>query len=236
MSGTSPRVAPAPRGPGLGPWGQRSLYQVGDVYRVRGAGELQYDGERPGPTWHAHGYFAVSLWMLVDGAVRRMRVHKRRWLDTVTGATCHSRPPDDPAGARSSTLVVFAVLWGWLSSAHGLYRHEPVVRGADRAVSRRTMQRWLRRAVRHAMAIQQAIRLTVIQRCEPRPVESLFPRGLSPPSSLMRRAWKDPPGIERLWRGLAFAVRGSLRFRVWLSTLLAEARGRWNGPADSLVI
>ena len=206
------------------------------MYRVRGAGELQYDGERPGPTWHAHGYFAVSLWMLVDGVVQRMRVHKRRWLDTVTGVTCHSRPPDAPLGARSSTLVVFAVLWGWLSSGQGLHRHEPLVSGADVAVSRRTMQRWLLRALRRAIEIQHAILQVLIQRCEPRPVESLFPRGLSPPPSLMRRAWRDPTSVATLWRGLAYAVQGSNKLEIPLSTLLAEARGRWNGPADSLVI
>ena len=236
MSGTASRSAPAPRGPGLGPWGQRGLFQESGSYRVRGDGELQYDGERPGPGWHAHGYFAVTLWMLADGVVRRIRVHKRRWLDTVTGATRHSRPPDDPVGARSSTLVAFLALWGWLVSEHGLHRHEPVVPGLDAAVSRRTVQRWLRRAQRHAIAIQQAVRLAVIQRCEPRPVESLFRGGLPPPPSLMRRAWKDPPGIGSLWRGLAYAVRGSDRLLIPLSTLLAEARGRWDGPADSLVI
>ena len=174
--------------------------------------------------------------MLADGVVQRMRVHKRRWLDTVTGATCHSRPPDDPVAAYSSTLVVFAALWGWLVSARGLHRHEPVVPSLDAAASRRTVQRWLRRALRHAIAIQQAVRLAVIQRCEPRPIESLFPRGLSPPPALMRRAWKDPLGIACLWRGLTYAVRGSSKLEIPLSTLLAEARGRWDGPFDSLVI
>jgi len=236
MSGTASRFASAPRGPGLGPWGQRGLFQVSSEYRIRSDGDLQFDGQRPGPGWHAHGYFAVTLWMLADGVVQRIRVHKRRWLDTITGTTCHSRPPDDPAGARSSTLVVFLSLWGWLTSGHGLHRHEPVVPSLDAAVSRRTLQRWLRRALGRAMTIQQAIRLAVIQRCEPRPVESLFRWGLPPPPSLMHRAWKDPLLVGRLWRGLTYAVRGSIRFEIPLSTLLAEARGRWDGPADSLMI
>ncbi len=213
-----------------------SLYVVGREYVQRPDGALQYDGARPGAGWHAHGYFAVGLWVLAQGVVRRVVLYKRRWFEPALRVTCHSRPPDDPLGARSSTLVVFLALWAWLSSDAGLHRHDPVFPDIDGCGSRRTVQRWLARVRPYAMAIQQAIRLAVIERSEPRPVERLFPQGLSPPRGLLRRRWKDPRPVGRLWRALVIAIQGSLATSTPLSILLAEARGRWDGPDDSLVI
>ena len=213
------------------------LHVVSSAYRSRSDGSLQYDGVRPGPGWHAHGYFAVEMLVLAHGVVRRKVLHKRRWFEPDTKVTCHSRPPDDPVGARSSTLVVFLSLWAWLTSRGLRSRmHEPVFPDLDLAVSRRTVQRWLRRALLSASETQQAIRMAVIERSEPRPAERLFPQGLPPPRGLLRRHWKDPAPVSRLWRALVIAVAGSIQLRTPMSILLAEARGRWDDRSDSLVI
>jgi hypothetical protein len=213
------------------------LHVVSPSYRRRYDGSLQYDGERPGPGWHAHGYFAVGMLVLVQGVVRRAVLHKKRWFEPDAKVTCHSRPPDDPVGARSSTLVVFVALWSWLTSRGLRARtYEPVFPDLDLAVSRRTMQRWLRRALFQGEPTQQAIRMAVIERSEPRPVERLFPQGLPPPRGLLRRHWRDPLMVGRLFRAQVIAVAGSIAFQLPLPILLAEARGRWDGPCDSLVI
>jgi hypothetical protein len=67
-----------------------SLFTMGGGYRQRADGDLQYNGERPGEGWHAHGYFARRLWMLDLGRQQlvRKRIWKRRWLDPVVGQTC----------------------------------------------------------------------------------------------------------------------------------------------------
>ena len=213
-----------------------SLFVASRLYTQRPDGSLRYDGERPGPTWHIHGYLDVRVWVLTDGVVRRVLLSKRRWYEPDAKVTCHSRPPDAPVGARSSTLVVFVALWSWLSGEAGLHRYASVFPGIDRCASRRTVQRWLDRVRPHAMAIQHAILRAVIERSEPRPVERLFPQGLPPPRSLLRRHWKDPTMVGRLFRALVIAVAGCIEFQIPVSILLAEARGRWDGPSDSLVI
>ena len=68
------------------------------LYRERADGSLQYNGVRPGPEWHAHGYMRRSLVAKPDGG--QVVVWKPRWRSTVEGAsplTVHSRPPDDLA-------------------------------------------------------------------------------------------------------------------------------------------
>ena len=199
-------------------------------------GSLRYNGEQPGPGWHVHGYCDKTLWLLEDGEVIRVLLHKRRWLLYGTNKTCHSRPPGDSALVRSSSLIVFLVLWTWLDGGQGLHNRQDVFPDLERCASGRTAQRWLHRSRSMAIEIQQAIRLVLIERCEPRPVEILFPVGLPPPEGLLRRRWDDVESTESLWRALAFALIGSVALSVPLSSLLAEARGRWHGPADSLVI
>ena len=216
-------------GGGGGPRGERdSLYAVAGVYGRRAGGDLQYDGDRPGADWHVHGYFPRGLWMLRDGRLVFRSVWKRRWKLVGTQTTCHSRPPDDPSFVHFCTLIVMLKLWAWLSSGVGLHHREqrpdPIPRGSPR-----TVQRWLQRALPRSDDIQQAIRLAVIERSEPRPVERLYPRGLSPPEGLVRRGWKDPFAVTTLWRALRILFHGSEALSIPRSTLLAEARGRWSG-------
>jgi hypothetical protein len=122
-------------------------------------------------------------------------------------------------------LVYVLALFGWLSSPRGAHAHEPLILDADdvQAPSARTMQRWLRRALPSALETQQAYRLAVIERCEPRPVESLFSGGLSPPVGI-RRSWRDPPLVASLWRAFALTLGAALKLDLPAALLLAEAR------------
>ncbi len=207
-------------------WVSNSAFRVTMVYSRRSNGDLQFDGVRPEGGWHAHGYFAVLLWMVEQGQPRRMRVWKRRWLLVAEGRTVHSRPPDQLPYIRSCTLVIVLLLWSWLDSDRGVQTHRQVIPALEGLVSPRTAQRWLRRGLPHAMTIQQRIREAVIERSEPRPVEHLFPCGLSPPEGLRRRRWRDPAEVWKLWRGLALLMIATTGLNTPVAVLLAEARGR----------
>lgn len=202
------------------------------LFRVR-RGVLVFDGTRPGPEWHAHGYFVARPWMVVGGQVERVRLAKRRWLLRRAGRTCHSRAPDTVLRGSFAVTVIVLVLWAWLDGRAGLSRYREPVCGLDGVVSPRTVQRWRGRAVGQARAFQHAVRQAVIERSEPRPVERLFPGGLSPPAGLEARRWPDPPGVADLWRGLALAIGGALQLAVPVTLLLAEARGRVSTHPDS---
>ena len=205
-----------------------SLFEVSGEYRRRPGGELQYDGERPGPDWHAHGYFSCLIWMLQDGSAVQRRLWKRRWLQVESTRTCHSRPPDVLPGIRFCTLIVTLRLWAWLDADVGLH----TVEGLPGRGSRRSMQRWLRRLLPRAMDIQQAIRLAVINRSEPRPLERIFPVGLDPPQRVRRKRWKDGQMVASLWTALAMLLGASCDLKIPIATLLAEARGRCGDPPE----
>lgn len=199
-----------------------SLFVVGQVYTLRSNGDLQFTGTRPGLGWQGHGYFSRRMWVLQAGELKRVRIWKHRWLDAA-GGTRHSRPPDEMGRLSVCVLVYVVALFGWLSAPCGLENHEPIVFDLKAIPSRRTMQRWLRRALLKALETQQAYRLAVIERCEPRPVESLFPGGLSPPE-WSRRRWRDPPRVAILWRAYALVLGAAVTLRLPAALLLAEAR------------
>jgi hypothetical protein len=211
-----------------------SLCVAGRVYTRRPDGDLCFNGERPGPGWHGHGYFPRRLWMLEDGRLVRRRLWKRRWRDPKTGCTRHSRPPDDAAQVWSCTLIVLLKLWAWLDGSL-LAGHE-VVPELETHGSFRTVQRWGGRAAARAEQVVHYIRLAVIERSEPRPVEHLFPSGLSPPERLLRRHWRRPHEITRLWQALAWLFAGAIALSTPASLLLAEARGRMSATERSFPI
>lgn len=195
------------------------------AYRMRGKGELQYDGRRPDGGWHAHGYFRCGLTVVLNGRLCRRYLWKRRWRRVADGRTVCSRPPDDLA-LRHCALVVLIELWSWLDGADGVLRAQSVLGAEDLRPSPRTVQRWLRNLLVAPMALQQPIREAIIERSEPRPVELIFPSGLSPPGGLTRRCWADRPGVEQLWRAIAMLLGGAIALGVAAPVLLAEARGR----------
>lgn len=212
-----------------------SLFIAGGVYSRRPDGDLCYDGERPGPGWHDHGHFPRWLWMLEAGQLVRHRLWKQRWFDPKTGGTVHNRPPDDAARVWSCTLIVLLKLWAWLDGGSLLTGHE-VVPELETHGSFRSVQRWLGRAAARADEVLHQIRLSVIERSEPRPVEHLFPSGLDPPESLLRRRWQRPLEIRRLWKALAWLFGGAIALSTPASLLLAEARGRMSATEASFPI
>ena len=198
----------------------------------RANGDLQYVGVRPSGGWHVHGWCRRWLRVLIDGEVRRVRLFKSRWRRGRKGPTCHNRPPDERAFIRLSSILLVLKLYGWLDGNGGLHSRQPSTEPLPIAVSPRTMLRWFHRALPHALAIQQAIREAVIERCEPRPMEQLFPSGLSPPDGFLRRRWTDAASTIALWRGFALLFGAAIVLDLNPTFLLAEARGRMCTPED----
>ena len=213
---------------GVDSWVRDSLFALAGIYAPLGSGGYVYHGERPGADWHGHGYCRKTLTMLVDGAPVAVRLRKHRWRLAGTTTTCHSRPPDDPALIRFCTLIVFLRVWSWVGSTVGFHKRSEVHEGLESGCgSDRTVQRWTARAIEDAMEIQQAIRLSVMEESEPRPVESLFQGGLSPPDAVMKRRWRSPSDVETLWRAYAMLLVASKELARHASYLLAGARRRW---------
>jgi hypothetical protein len=79
----------------------------------------------------------------------------------------------------------------------------------------------------NAMEIQQAIRLAIIEEIEPRPVESLFDGGLSPPHGVVKKRWKSKDSLTVLYRGYAMLWIAAQKLATHASNLLAGARRRW---------
>lgn len=215
-----------------------SLVHVPTLYIRLGPRVFRFDGPHPGEGWHAHGYFARQRWILTAGKRERVVVWKRRFLLAGTTSTVHARPPDEAPHIHSCLLLVLLRLWVFLEG-------DAVWLDPDRAEalpdletcgSDRTLRRWMRRATARALETQQAIRHALIERSEPRPVETLFPSGLPPPGGWLRRRWRDPPAVEALWRGCALLFLGAAEFGVHAAVLLAEARGRFGGPDRPFVL
>jgi hypothetical protein len=209
-----------------------SLFVFGEGYQIVADEVLFYEGRRPGPDWHRHGTFATRRYMVVREKLRRFTVLKQRWCLNDRSATRHSRPPDD-LGLQYDALIVALKLWTWLNAGLGLHRYVEILPALEGKVASRTLQRWLHRTLPRSLEIQHAIRAAVIERCEPRPLETLFPGGLSPPGTLTRLHWKEPTTVGQLWRGLTFLFEGAIRLGISAAPLLAEARGRLNTPNHS---
>lgn len=199
------------------------LSSASAVYEREADGRLVFRGVRPGAEWEGHGTFARMLFTLRRGELTRITVHKQRWRRRGTSETCHSRPPDDIASIWFCSLIVISALWDWLSANEGLHRHEPLESLTQRP-SARTKQRWLARAVGHADETATALRRAVIERSEPRPMESHIGGGLSPPED--RRRWADPRAVCTLRSGLSLLLEGAVALDIHVSLLLAEAHGR----------
>lgn len=215
-------------------WIRDSLFTQSGAFRRHHDGSVVYTAERPGPEWHAHGFTARRLAVLVGGRLRVLRLLKPRWRHRETGETCHSRPPSDVASVRFCTLIVVLKLWSWVASPVGVHRRREVLPALDAVAVPRTVQRWMRRALPLAAATEHAIRFHVQEKSEPRP-ESLIPRGRAPPE-LVRRRWQDRTAVSTLYCGLCTLLRGARRLRVPTSRLLAGARGRWTGPTQRFVV
>jgi hypothetical protein len=212
-----------------------SLYYLagiygGGIYKRLSNGDLRYEGERPGPGWHGHGYFAKRLEMLDGGKPRTHRVWKHRWRLSGTNRTCHSRPPEDLVMVGFCTLIVFLRIYACLSSPRGFHNRGEVFEDLSGCGTDRTVQRWLARAMRNAVEIQQAIGAAAREIREPRPGEDLFEGGLSPPDYFYCRQWQNPLAVEALLRAVVMLLVATKELDTNASLLLAEARRRCQKP------
>lgn len=208
------------------------LFWTASLYTREADNRLVFRGIRPGPDWEGHGTFRRQLFTLCGERLVRITVHKQRWRRHGTTQTCHSRPPDDLASIWFCSLIVAVSLWSWLSAEEGIHRHEPVLPALGRSPSGRTLQRWLQRAVAHADETAMALRRAVIERSEPRPMESYVGGGLSPP----HRRWGSSNAVRTLHSGLSLLHEGAAALDVHVSLLLAEARGRQHVRRDNWMI
>ncbi len=193
-------------------------------YDLRDDGTFFFRGVRPGPDWHAHGVLSVQLLDMRDGRLVRLRIDKQRWRLRGTNKTQHSRPPDD-LGLRYSSLVCAISLFAWLDAALGLHRYLAWFPDLDDSPSRRTLQRWLRRALPGGLALQHHLRVVLLHLPESRPPEDLFKGGVPPPGTTRRR-WREPEKVTILHRALAMLFGASITLNEPCSSLLAETRRR----------
>lgn len=209
------------------------LASLGDGFLGRYAqrrGAWFWEGPRPGPDWHRHDWRPVELPFLGLKGLWKQIIFRRRWLLRGTTRTVQDHGPDEVLGTRGSLLVVAVKLWTYLSSGRGVQTYDEVVDDLEQVGARRTVQRWLRGLAPSALRLQQALRTAVIERLEPRPVEDLFPGGVSPPWSVGCRRWKAPEGVYSLATALTFLFAGALALRTTATVLLAEAHRRLDGP------
>jgi hypothetical protein len=200
-----------------------------------GDGVFAYRGKRPGPDWHGHGSFAKALVVLDHGALRQVVLLKQRWRLRGTNTTRHSRPADDPERMRFCVQLIVLRLWACLISAVGFaHRTEVLSHLSEGAGSDRTVQRWMARARRNALPVQQAVRQSLLAatRVEPRPEEDVFRRGRAPPESLLSRYRNSTESTTTLWRALDMLFVAAKQLPGDLALLLAEARRRWLAPDD----
>lgn len=194
---------------------------------------VRYYGERPGPGWDVHGWCSKRLTVLKDGEPVQIVLLKRRWLLRGTHTTCHSRPPDDPERCRFCTLIVVLRIWACLLGAL-LFRTEVLPSLSQGAGSDRTVQRWLARGLRNALAAQQAIRQAIlaVRQVEPRPQEDNLRGGRDPPVGLLVRYRRNTDAASTLWRALDLLFVGAKQLSSDVALLLAETRRRWFTQAD----
>jgi hypothetical protein len=222
-----------PRPPG-GRLGGDSLCFVGSVYERAADGAFVFAGPRPAPVdgggWHGHGYTDSHPLVLRADRLVRVRIRKHRWLHPTTGRTHTSQPPDLVPRRRVCSLLLAVLLLGALTATSGLHRAGPTLPCAR---SLRQLQRDLSSACDLAMHTQQAVRLALMHRSVPRPVESLWKAGIDPPQELARRC--RHPSAPWTWTALEMLRTGAEQLRTPTSTLLAEARGRWTGPNNQFL-
>lgn len=230
--GGAGRAAARGRGPALGADG---LVFVSSLYAVDDRGRHVFAGERPAADadgiWHGHGYTDSRPWTLRRGRFVRIRVRKHRWKHAVSGRTRTSQPPDAVPRRHVDALVIATTLLGMLTAPLGVHSRAPDAPGVR---SVRQLQRDLHAACELAPRTQQAVRLALMNRCVPRPVETLWEAGLDPPQELARRC--RHPSAPLIWTALEMLRTGAEQLGTPLSSLLAEARRRWTGPKHRFLI
>ena len=183
---------------------------------------IEHRGSRPGPGWHRHGWTVRTLTIRIGRRLQRVLVKKQRWRHVATGKTLHDRPAWEFRWASATIDVAFHAVATRLQTAIGESK-EPVPRSAATGPpSDRTVLRWLNRLRADALAWQHAIRLAVINRLVPRPLEEILPPGGVPPPAELRYRLDRP--TEQLVAAVWFLVEATHHVDVAAHTLLVEAR------------
>lgn len=225
---------PCPEGGRGPPPGDGGFLFYSSLYELDDRGRYVFAGERPPPDgggrWHGHGYTDSGRWTVRDGRFVRAIVRKHRWKHTGGAGTRTSQPPDALPRRQVDALVVATLLLRLLTAAVGAYSRPPDAPGVR---SLRQLQRDLAAACRLAPRTQHAVRRALMDRCVPRPVETLWKAGLDPPPKLSRRC--RHPNAPLLWTALEMLRTGAGQLGIPTPSLLVEARRRWAGPEDQFV-
>jgi ribosomal protein S27AE len=188
------------------------------------AGERPGQCDRCGPSrFHAHGTFDRMLTTLRNGRPHEVVVWKPRWICTRCGCTLSSAAPDVAPRRSFCDLLIAALLRAYFSSEKGI--HDCLPEHLEDAISDRHLARIIAAALERALETQQVIRDVVLEKTEPRPMESFFPDGLDPPENLVRRS-RHSQGFRHLWQAMALVLAASRHLSVPVARLLAWARRR----------
>lgn len=198
------------------------LARFDEQYRHRPDGSRFWSAERPGPGWRRHGTTPRTVRDVRDGAIVEVVVHQQRWFHPTHHLTRTDQAPDLVAWGRFSTLVMFSAIMEQLYPEPGCQTADTAACSGYRP-AQRTVQRWVRHALDHALALQQGVRNAWFA-IGPRQGRDEIPGGIPPP---------PPPGARQLLPGvdpLSVAVSMVLGFAIGtnmaVAPLLAEVRRR----------
>ncbi len=153
--------------------------------------------------FHAHGRFKRGLVTLRNLTTTKIKIWKHRWLCLCCDRTMSIGPPDVLPHIPHCTLIIIALLWAYLEGNNGI--HNSIPPQLDDAPSPRTLARYLKRAKAVCKETMQVIKEVLIEIKGPRPWDSAFSQGLSPPERISE--WhREPEKAEILWRALAMLI------------------------------
>lgn len=171
--------------------------------------------------FHAHGHYPRGLWTLRNGELEKVPLGNKRWLCYTCGHTVSFTPPDLLRRRRACLLVIFLLLFCYLSSDNGYETcaQEPLL---DFACGKK-IARYLTQARKCALETQQTIREVLMEEMEPDAWRNTFLTGLDPPETLLKRQRRHLPEISILWRAFKMLLIVSHKTHKPVATLLARA-------------
>ena len=104
-----------------------ALWQMGGVFSsgryTQRNGTFFFESRRPdrcafcaGAVFHAHGHYPRGLWTLRNGELAKITLANKRWLCFTCGHTVSFTPPDALRRRWACLLVIFLLLFCYLTS------------------------------------------------------------------------------------------------------------------------
>ncbi len=156
--------------------------------------------------FYAHGRFKRVLNTLKRLTITKIKVWKNRWLCLDCNRTMSTGPPDVLPYIPNCTLIIIALLWGYLNGNVGIENCiSPEFEGA---ASPRTVTRYLNRAKAISKETNQVIKEVLIKKKGPKPWDKIFAKGLSPPEKFTKCKHEAESAIN-LWHTLAMMLSNS---------------------------